>query len=570
MHLAKNITIALTHPLKSLLYSRILAAILIANILTMSLCNAFELKTISIVFIYPAFFLMTLPVLFSGKNKRTSMKISASMILWMFGAWAILTLLRLPYSLEWIPGNQAFVQFDDNQRLADLISMTLSANYPCKNPLNQHYLLSYYYAALVPLAFLKLAIPLLTLKDVLFLGNALYDFLILFSILEISNLLLPSRRSVWAMIYLCTAFGGLDWIAAIVFQGKGLIAHHEWWQKVSLLHGNAQISSFFTGLMWTSSHFAAAHACVLAFVFLYYFIFKYRFVKPLSIGLLLISGFHSSVFALLPVGLIGIAEYRYVRKLLTNFKILLPLIIIFAIPLFLYTDRIIYTGMRFAKFHISITGMIVLDKILSFPIWLLLINAVELAFMPLILWFLYAKFTRKEKMYFIASLLFFLSTYFVAFAQGNNYSMRGMFIPTFVFFFLFAKYVPNLPIMERIIRSSRAIALAIITLVLFSIGTLFEIAWCAKMSYGAMSVMGDKFHIALPEHIISRNYRAIARDSSINQYERTPYDCIQEKTSRLQIPCAHFNAEKFMNVPVDSMDNWEKEFLRLPKTNRFW
>lgn len=567
----EKVTLAVTLSLKSLFCSRILAAILITNILTMSLCNLFELKTITTVFIYPAFFLITLPFLLSGKNKRTPMKISANMIIWMFTMWMLLTLLRLPYSLEWLPGNQAFAQFDDNPRLADLIGMTLSDNYPCKNPLNQNYLLSYYYAALMPLSFLKLAIPLLTLKDVLFLGNALYHFLILFSILEVTNLLLTTRRSIWTMIYLCTIFGGLDWIASIVLRGNGLIAHHEWWQKNNLLHGNAQISSFFTGLMWSYSNFTAAYSCVLAFVFLYYFLFQYRYVKPLSIGLLLISGFHSSIFALLPMGLIGIVEYRYVRKILTHFKILLPLIVIFAVPLFLYTNRIIYTGMRFAKFRISITDMVILDKILSFPIWFILTSAVDLAFIPIILLFLYSKFTHKEKMYFIASFLFFLSTYLAAFAQGNNYSMRGMFIPTFIFFFLFAKYVPDLPIIEKIICNSRAAVLATITLVLFAMGTFLEIGWCAKMSYGSMSVFGNKFHIALPEYIVSRNYRAIARDSSIKQYERSPDDCIRDNIPDMpHLRCAHFNAEKFMDVPVENMDYWEKEFLRLPKANRFW
>jgi hypothetical protein len=567
----EKITLAVTHPLKSLLFSRILAAMLIANILTMSLCNLFELKTITIVFIYPAFFLITLPYLLSGTNKRTSMKISANMILWMFVMWAILALLRLPYSLEWLPGNQAFAQFDDNARLADLISMTLSDSFPLKNPLNQGYLLSYYYAALIPLAFLKLAIPLLTLKDVLFLGNALYHFLILFSFLEVFNLLLSTRKSIWTMIYLCTAFGGLDWIANILLNGDGLIAHHEGWQINNMLHGNARISSFFTGLMWVYSHFAAAHACVLAFIFLYYFLFRYRFIKPLSIGLLIISGFHSSIFALIPMVLIGIAEYRYLWKLLKNFKILLLLAVTFAVPLFLYTERILYTGMRFAKFRISFTEVIVLDKILSFPIWVILISLVEFGFIPIILCFLYAKFSHKEKIYFIASLLFFLSTYIAAFAQGNNYSMRGMFLPTFIFFFLFAKYVPNLPVMERFLRNSRAVALVTVTLVLFSIGTVLEIGWCAKMSYGLMSVMDNRLGVGLPEYIIRRDYRTIARDPSIKRYERSPDDCLPARI--LSMPhsrCAHFNAEKFMDMPIDNMDNWEKEFLRLPKENRFW
>jgi hypothetical protein len=566
-----EIKTAVTHPLKSLLFSRILAAMLIANILTMSLCNLFELKIISLVFIYPAFLLLIMPVLASGTNKRTSMKISTNMILWMFVMWAILTMIRLPYSLEWLPGNQAFVLFDDNARLADLISMTLSDSFPLKNPLNQNYLLSYYYAALMPLAFFKLAIPLLTLKDVLFLGNALYHFLILFSLLEVSNLLLPSRKSIWIMIYLCTAFGGLDWLADIVLNGNSLIAHHEWWQKNSLMHGNAQISSVFTGLVWAYSHFTAAHACVLAFVLLYYFIFRYQFVKPLFIGLILVSGFHSSIFALVPLALIGIVEYRYLRKILMNFKILLPLALIFVVPLFLYAGRIIHTGMKFASFRISITDMVVLDKILSFPVWFILASAIDLAFIPVLLCFLYAKFTPKEKMYFAASLLFFLSTYIAAFAQGNNYSMRGMNLPSFIFFFLFAKYVPNHPAIAKIFSKSRAIAIAAMALVLFSIGTFIEIGWCTKMSYGVMSVMGNRFGVRLPEYIIRRNYRTIARDSSSKRYDRSPDDCIQYKMPSMPHQrCTHFNAEKLMDVPIDNMDKWEKEFLRLPKANRFW
>ena len=295
----EKLKLAVTHHLKPLFCSRILVVIFITNMLTMSLCKLFELKTITTVFIYPAIFLITLPAMFSGKNKRTPMKISPNMILWIFTMWMLLTLLRFPYSLEWLPGDQAFAQFDDNQRLAEL--------------------------------------------------------------------------------------------------------------------------------------------------------------------------------------------------------------------------------------------------------------------------------TSKEKRYLIASLFFFLSTYLTAFAQGNNYSMRGIFILTFIFFLLFAKYVQDLPIVEKLIHHSRDVVLATITIVLFTMGIFLEIGWCAKIYYGSMSMLGNNFNIALPEHVVRNNYRATDRDSSIKHDDRSIDDCCRDKIPEMsRFRCAHFNAEKFMDVSVGNLDFWEKEFLRLPKANRLW
>jgi len=107
---------------------------------------------------------------------------------------------------------------------------------------------------------------------------------------------------------------------------------------------------------------------------------------------------------------------------------------------------------------------------------------------------------------------------------------------------------------------------AAVLLFVFAAGTFLEIGWCAKTSYGTLSVSGSKFHGIYPKYVVERSYKAIARDSSIKRYDPSPYDC----PGIPSLFCAHFNAEKFMNVPIDYMETWEHEFLRRPKSNRFW
>jgi hypothetical protein len=550
--------------LNSMLFSRLLAAVMIANVLAMALCNLIQVKASHLGFIYPAVLLGCLPALLLANRKRTAMKITRPMVIWMLGMWVFLSLLRLPYSLEWLPGNQAFAQWDDNARLADLISMTLSDHYPLRHPLNQQYLFSYYYAALMPLAFLKLALPILTLKDTLFLGNAWYHFLTLFSLLEVINVLLPTRRSMWTMIYLCTVFGGLDWIADAVLKGNEWIAHHEWWQDCGLLHGNAQISSFFTGLMWTCHHFAAAYSCILAWVFVYHFQFPHnRYAKPWHVGLLLISGFHSSIFGVLPLALIAVAEHRYIRKNLFIPGISLPLLSIFLVPMSVYINRYLPTTLTMPTLEIHVFEQHLANKIISFPIWLTLVVGIELIFIPYILIFLYNKFTYKEKLFFIFSLIFLISTYFIAFPLANTYSMRGMFIPGFIFFLLFAKYAPSIPIVERITHNYRCAIVGSMIVILLSFGTFLEWMWCANMSYRSMSIVSNQTVDTVLENMLRKNFKAIARDSSTKYYVRSGDDCSPATTMFPHFRCYYYNAEKLLQIPLEEMEFWEKEFLSI-------
>lgn len=106
-----------------------------------------------------------------------------------------LTLPRLTYVSEWIPGNTVATIGDDYSRLFELISMTKSDAYPLRHSCNGNYLLSYYYAALYPFAVLKLLIPCMTLKDVLLVGYFFYHALILGSLVELAHLLMRNALS---------------------------------------------------------------------------------------------------------------------------------------------------------------------------------------------------------------------------------------------------------------------------------------------------------------------------------------------------------------------------------------
>ena len=108
--------------------------------------------------------------------------------------------------------------------------------------------------------------------------------------------------------------------------------------------------------------------------------------------------------------------------------------------------------------------------------WFALVLAVEFCLIPVFVAACWRQFTKREAHYFAAATLFLVSTYFVSMTAGNNYSMRGMFLPSFVFFVLFAKYLPERPRVRRWLdrRSARVQCAALA--VLLSVGTGIEVA----------------------------------------------------------------------------------------------
>jgi hypothetical protein len=81
---------------------------------------------------------------------------------------------------------------------------------------------------------------------------------------------------------------------------------------------------------------------------------------------------------------------------------------------------------------------------------------VGLGLTPLSCLLLYTRFSPQERRLYIACLTFYLSTYVIGYSGFNNYSMRGLQLPAFVFFFLFAKYGVKM-VTRRLFRYSFAL-----------------------------------------------------------------------------------------------------------------
>ncbi len=539
--------------LTRLLFTKTLALVLISNLFTLIVCNTLKTPVWWLLVIYPACLLAGSRLVFQASAKRTTLCISWGMISWLAGFWLLLSFLRVPYLLEWLPGNIVQVQWDDTQRISGLISMTMSDSFPLRHFANQDYYYSYYYASMIPFAVMKLALPFITLKDAICVGNALYYPLIFGSLLEIVNLLTPNRRSLWIMVFLFTAFGGLDWLADSVFLKAPLVNHHDGWQGALFLHGNAQISSFFSALFWTMPHVLGFYATVLAFIFLSKTSYVHKTTKALVVGLLLIAGFYSSVFAFFAVPLFCAIEYRLIINRFLNIRVLPILIITLLLPIQLFLNRPHGMGFIPASFHLAFTDSFFLNKLLSLPVWFLLVTLVEFCFIPVVLFFLFPRFSNKDRKYFVAALLCFLSTYIIAYTNYNNYSMRGMFLPTFVFYVLFSKYVPRCQLINELCNTRiNRVAVVLPICFIFSIGTIFEFWAHARIAFGCMS-LSYSIRGKDPRPLFPVNYRELARNHAMKFYV-PPLD-----THFMNI----YNAEKMIHgVHLQKMLTGEIEQLR--------
>jgi hypothetical protein len=476
---------------------------------------------------------------------------------WLIGAALLfalfLTLPRLPYVLEWIPGNAVLAQADDWGRLSELVSMTLSERYPLQHFANQDYLLSHYYTALYPMAFLKMLLPMLMLKDVILAGNALYHLLLVLSLLEIAFRLLPSLRSAAVFFFLCTLFGGFDWVleAGVPF------SHAELWPR-SIFGANREISSYFTGVYWVAHHFTAFHALTMALVFARQLRFRRRAVKIGLLGLLVINAFYSSVFAFLPALLLGGTELLRLARQAWRTRVLPALAAVFLTPLFLYTNRVQAGALSFEPLRLRLFEPGWLDAAASSVAYLLLAALVDLAGVPLVLAAFWRRFGARERRRYVAALIFLCSTACVASIGYNNYSMRGMFLPTLVFYYLFAKYaVASLPRLRRPALAALAAVLAF--------GTLREWAWLTYQplaySYWYWEVRGRQPHPSVAGDL-RRFYRDLARDRQARIYEPLAGD----RFSRHK-----YNPEKLIRgIPPQEMLEPERELLRHPRRNWFW
>ena len=161
---------------------------------------------------------------------------------------------------------------------------------------------------------------------------------------------------------------------------------------------------------------------------------------------------------------------------------------------------------------------------------------IEFFFIPVVVAHCLPRLTRKDKAYFVAATAFFISTYVVAFTNFNNYSMRGMLLPTFVFYFLFARYAPRIPSLRIWWTSQMRRYLLLIPLcLLLSFVTTLELLAHTRVSVKSRAL---SYKVILGEYPRLRfpvDYRKLARDRSTRIYRPT-----------VDKPMRYYNVEKMI------------------------
>ena len=508
-------------------YSFSLAAILAGNLLCLGLMNALRLPVGWTAWVWPGAVLACWRMLRPDKLRRAPFAMPRA-AWWLCGAALILlTVPRLTYVAEWLPGTAVLAQADDYGRLAELVSMTQSARYPLEHPGNQDLLLSHYYAALYPMAWIKTALPFLTLKDSIVLGNLLYHLLMLGALLECAPRLVRRRRGALLLVFLMTLFGGFDILmgSAIPFE------HTEHWAR-SHMGRPRELSSMYTAMYWTVHHAAALWASVLAYVLVKAVRYGARWRKPLACGWLLAAAGASSAFVALTVPLVAWKElWALARRLLKLPWVLAACAGASWAPLWLVMKRVDAHGWRWNPPEWNIA------------VYVAAVCAIDLAGIPLWLSAQWQRLTGEERRWLIGFAVFAALTWGLESAGYNNFMMRGGLVPAAC-------------LMVAVARHAVPRWLAVVFLAT-AVTTVRESAtltyWGLENSNWYWQARG----LAVPEHVQQRlraAYPRVARDARGRYYQPDAGD---------RRGMDKYNAERMVRgLKVEEMAGAEREIAR--------
>lgn len=508
-------------------FVRVLTSLLAANLISLIVLNALRFPVWALVPVFGLGWAAGWLILGQAQIRRTPFPAPRYAVLCAIAALILLTLPRLLYLAEWLPGAAVLAQADDYGRLAELVSMTLGGRYPLPHPSNQDFLLSHYYAALFPMAWFKLVLPILTLKDAILLGNLLYHVLFLGSLLEVAPRLTRGRKSAVAFVFLMTLFGGFDILAGhfIPFE------HTENWSR-QWMGRMREFSSFYTANYWTVHHMAGLWCILLACIYWREARFPGRWRKPLLAGWLLVSAAACSAFVVLSLPLIAWRELWTLFRRLLRTGMIAPVAAAALIPLWLYTGRVESGSFQWSP------------ALVALPIYLMAVFAIDYAGLPLLLVFHWRNFDQAERRWFIGSLIFFASTWGLESIGYNNYSMRAGLLPGFVVMLLAARHIafPRL-----------ALAAAVLA-------TLTTVREAATMTYASLEYSNWYWQARgkpIPAHVapkLNLAYPRLARDRGVLYYQPGPAD---------SFGLEKFNAEKLVRgLPLGEMHTAERELLR--------
>lgn len=508
-------------------FARVLASLLSANLTSLVVLNALSLPVAGLIPAFPIGWAAWWWFLGKVRVRSAPFRAPRAAVLCAGAALILLTVPRLPYLAEWLPGAAVLAQGDDYGRLAELVSMTLGGSYPLPHPSNQNYLLSHYYSALFPMAWFKLAIPVLTLKDCIVLGNLLYHILFLGSLLEIAPRLVRRPRGAVAFVFLLTLFGGFDILAGHLIPFE----HTEHWPRV-WMGRIREFSSFYTASYWTVHHMAGLWSLLLAAVYWREVRFASAWGKPLLAGWLLVSAAACSAFAVLSLPLLAWRElWTLVRRLLRT-AMIAPVAAAALVPLWIYTGRMEAGTFQWAPVKWGL------------PLYLLAVFVIDFAGLPLLVALRWKRLDSAERRWLIGSLAFFASTWGIESIGYNNYAMRAGLLPGLVVMLL----------------SARHIAFSRLALAAATLATLTTVRESATMTYLALENSNWYWRVSekpVPPHVLPKLrevYPRLARDPGVRYYQPDPAD---------RFGLDKFNAEKLVrDLPLNAMHSAERELLR--------
>lgn len=530
----------------SFTFTKTLSVILIANLLVFITLYAFQLPSSWLLALYPLSCVLAYLPFHSLRLRGYPHKKKPLLLLFLVIIFALLTLPRIGYLTDILPQALSALNWDDEARLAHLISMYESMSYPLKHFANPDYLFSYYYASYYPWIFAKLCLPFISLKTFITLGNALYHSLILGSLFELSKSWFSSRKSRLYFLYILIGFSGFDW----VMNTQHLFGHSEWWQ-LNRFNANTQISSIFTGLFWCIHHIVGLISTVIAATLFFKTKFRSKRLKLIVSLSLLISAFYASPFSLLAAPLFALTHFKLLlKRVLFQWPTYL-IVSISLLPLPLFLNKPASIQFIPSTFRVVLTDHFLIDKLLSFPLFLTLVPFIEMAGIPLLLGLVMNKMSKTHKHYFISAWAFFLLTYVVALSGFNVLSMRGMLLPYLVFIYLFALYSPHL---------KESITKTLITLILIGsvLGITRDASTLMQRSLGGNTLT----FIAIPS---LQNTPSAERSKDIVHLVQNPSILKAVKTTpKKYLPTiSPYQAEVPLNKHLDDMNLFELEGLRL-------
>jgi hypothetical protein len=508
-------------------YTLRLAAVLSGNLLCLAVLNGLRLPASAVLRVWPAAVIVCWYALRPAKVRRAPCALPGA-AWWMCGAaLALLTVPRLTYFAEWLPGAAVLAQADDYGRLAELVAMTQSERYPLAHPANGAYLLSHYYTALFPLVWIKFAVPLLTLKDCIVVGNFFYHALILLALLECAPRLARRRGGALLLVFLMTLFGGLD-----IVMGRLIpFEHTEHWARAHMGRLR-EISSFYTAAYWTVHHTAAMWAVIAAFVLTRETRYGERWRKPLVIGWLLVAAGASSAFVALTLPLVGWREmWTLARRLMRAPAALTLCAAGAAAPVWLVLRRVDGHGFQWYPPQMNLLFYVVL------------ICVIDLAGIPIWIGTRWKGLSGQERRWMVGCALLVGLSWGVESAGYNNFLMRGGLVPVAAMMVVFAR------------RPAPKWLLAVILAT-----TVTTVREAATLTYWGVEFSNWYWQgrgLAVPAHVLKRlrpEYARIARDRAARYYQPDA----QDRTSMDK-----YNAERrIQESKVEDMHPAEREILR--------